>query len=92
MSSSKNIKSKNRNKNGNGNKDSIKRRLYETNESYSRRVWFVKQYKGTGGLTEGVRLANIWINMILLHCRYPEKLEKIIHSQLNKMNGVNKNK
>lgn len=63
----------------------IKRRDYETTESYNRRVWFVKHYNGKGGNIEGERLARIWVNMILLHCRYPTKLESVIHTELKKM-------
>ena len=61
---------------------------WETDESYNRRVWFVNRFKnknGNGGnvvgdVKEAVRLANIWVNMLLLHCRYPEKLEKMIYA------------
>lgn len=68
-----------------------RRMVYEPDASYKRRVWFVKKYGGGGGVSEAVRLSNIWVNMILLHCRYPEKLEKMVHTALKGMgNGMGK--
>ena len=72
------------NKNG-----SPRRIVYEPDASYKRRVWFVKKYDGKGGTGEAVRLSNIWVNMILLHCRYPDKLEKIVHTALKSMGKQN---
>ena len=67
---------------------------WETEKRYERRVWFVEKYvkviangnrKNEKSGTEAIRLANIWVNMILLHCRYPEKLEKKIYENLKRM-------
>lgn len=65
-----------------------RRKDWETDESYNRRVWFVTNYLkniGNGKGQNAIRLANIWVNMLLLHCRYPEKLEEIIYSAVKKM-------
>lgn len=80
---------KNKNLNGNG---LVKRTKYEPDESYRRRVWFVKKFIKNGGKdVEGIRLSNIWVNMILLKCRYSDELEKIVHKALKSMNGARLN-
>lgn len=76
--------------NNNGKNGGIVRGKYEPEASYKRRVWFVRKYDergGKGGKEEALRLAGIWVSMILLRCRYPEKLEKIIHGALKDMGG-----
>lgn len=82
----------------NKNKDIvIKRNVDEVNESYRRRIWFVKIYnpKTKKELEEAIRLSNIWINALLLHCVYPmyimNDIKKILkNSKYNKKNS-NKN-
>ena len=71
-----------------------RRKDWETNESYNRRVWFVKAYSKIDkkDLKEAVRLANIWVNILLLHCRYPDKLEQKIYAIVKSGNGGVKNK
>ena len=66
------------------NNNKIRKKDWETDERYNRRVWFIKKYKGNK--KESVRLSNIWVNMLILHCRYPDKLEKIIYKHLSNIN------
>lgn len=77
-------------------KINVIRGKYEPEASYKRRLWFVQKYNGKGGKIEALRLAGIWVSMILLKCRYPEKLEKIVYGALKDMGGNrwngNKNK
>jgi len=63
------------------NSNNLSKNIYETNESYRKRQWFVinyLQYDKTTTVPEAIRMANLWINMINLGCRYPEPLERKI--------------
>ena len=74
----------------------IPRNLYETNNSYMRRVWFVNQYspKTNHELIKAITLSNIWINMLILKCKYDKKIEleiiKIFTNIKNKTYNFNK--
>ena len=62
----------------------IKRNVNEVNESYNRRVWFIKQMnpKTSNEKLEAIQLSQIWVNTILLHCIYPidamTKIKKVL--------------
>lgn len=75
----------------NNDKIHIKRNLYETDESFKRRKWFISQAKPKNKkeLEEYIVFANAWVNTLFLDCIYPtfamNKIKSIlIKSNLNK--------
>lgn len=77
----------------NVNKINIKRNLYETDESYKRRKWFINQAKPKNEkeLKEYIVLANAWVNTLFLGCIYPTFAMNRIKSILVKSNYNKKN-
>lgn len=59
----------------------------ETNESFVKRQWFISQFKGDYNL--GVKLSNMWINMINIRCTYPQKYNKMIFDIIKNSNKYN---
>lgn len=70
----------------------IPRNLDETNESYEKRKWFIGTYapKTPKEFDKAVQLSNIWVNMLYLKCRYPDKTEKEIANVIKKSANFNK--
>ena len=70
----------------------IKRNEDEVNESYNRRVWFVKEFKpkNKSELEEAIKLSNIWVNTLLLGCIYLITAMNKIKKILEKSSFVNK--
>ena len=62
---------------------------FETDTNCEKRKWFIKNYKKVfpkDSEDEAERLSEIWINMTILKCRYPEALEKKIYNFLKNVN------
>ncbi len=62
----------------------IKRNEDEVDESYKRRIWFIKHVK----TKDAELLSNIWVNSLLLGCVYPLKImneiKKLLKNNINK--------
>ncbi len=70
----------------------VKRNIDETNESYFRRKWFIKEMKPKTQKEkeDAVKLSNIWVNTILLGCVYPTTVMNQIKKILDKSSFTNK--
>ena len=70
----------------------IKRNIDETNESYNRRTWFIKEMKPKTPKekSESINLSNIWVNTLLLGCIYPVTVMNKIKKILDKSSFTNK--
>jgi len=70
----------------------IKRNIDEINDSYNRRKWFIKEMKPKTQkeIENAINLSNIWVNTILLGCKYPPKTMNEIKLILDKSSFVNK--
>lgn len=67
----------------------VNKTSFETDINYEKRKWFIKNYKKTfskDSEEEAERLSEIWINMTILKCRYPDALEKKIYNFLKNVN------
>jgi len=70
---------------------------FETEESYLKRKWFISNYsKYQSKISpnkinekEAERLSKIWVNMIILHCRFPPSIEKQIYTFIQTINASN---
>jgi ribosomal protein S6 len=63
----------------------LKFNIDETIENYYKRWWFISNIspKNISEFNEAVRLSNIWINMIVLKCKYNQNLEHLIFNIIN---------
>ena len=68
--------------------------IFETEESYLKRKWFIGNYlkyqnNNKSSENDAERLSKIWVNMIMLHCRYPPSIEKQIYTFIQTINASN---
>ena len=66
----------------------IKRNIDEIDEKYNKRIWFIKKMnpKSKKDFENSVRLSNIWVNSLYLHCIYPLKTMNTIKNILLEKN------
>lgn len=69
----------------------IRKNINETDESYEKREWFIKQNKPKNEkeLEKFLILSNVWVNILYLNCIYPIEIMKRIQTILNSQGHKN---